>query len=104
MATIDHLARAAGTGGTECVSSSLDLFELPLVESAIERCYFQEYDPTVAIVDSANTVNFSIGPSEDVSDLNQSYFKVRVKIVKDGGGNLDAFRNAAPAAGDAAAH
>ena len=103
MATIDHLARAAGTGGTECVSSSLDLFELPLVESAIERCYYQEYDPTVAIVDSANTVGFSIGPSEDVSDLNQSYFKVRVKIVKDGGGNLDAFRNAAPAAGDVAA-
>ena len=99
MATIDHLARAAGTGGTECVSSSLSLFDLPMIENAIERCYYQPYDPINAIVDSANTVNFTIGPSEDVTDANQSYVKVTVKVVKGDGTNLDAYRAAAPAAG-----
>ena len=81
----DKLAHAAGLdNSTECVSSSLDLFSGPLVDTTIEKCYVQTIRPLVAITESASTIQFTIPPSEDFTDLSESWIKLKVKITTTG--------------------
>ena len=81
------LSRAAGLdGGTECISSSLELFDGPLVETSIDKTYFNEIHPITPISASSNSINFHIPSSSDFTDLSESYLTFRVSINTHTGG------------------
>ena len=97
MATIDHLARAPGTDATECISSSLALFDEPYTDMSVERAYFVPIRPSVAISDSANSISFTVPPSEDLTDFSQCVYEITMKITDNTGAAIPAF--VAPDAG-----
>ena len=85
---MDRLTRAAGTEELECVSTSLDLFSPPYVETSIDKVYFVEYNPINAISDSANSIVFSIPAVDDYTSVCESYYEVKVQITQSNGGTL----------------
>ena len=91
MATPFH---PAGMSGGECASSCLDLWSKPLVETAVLGSYISEYEPSNGLVETSNSIQFRIPSSSDFTDLSQTYFSVKVKITRNGGGDLAAFRQA----------
>ena len=85
------LSRAAGLDSTtECISSSLELFSKPYMDVSLDRCYYSEIQPTTAISDTANMISFLIPPSQDFSDLSESYVELKVQILKPDGTKTDA--------------
>ena len=91
MAGNDHLARAPGTKAAECISSSLALFDEPYTDMSVERAYFVPVRPSTAISESANSILFSVAPSEDLTDYSQSVFQITVKITDNLGQDIPAF-------------
>lgn len=77
--------------GEECISSALNLFQRPYVDTSINHAYYTRHTPVSAISDSATSITIDVPQSEDFTDLNQSYFLLQTKIVKADGGALDAF-------------
>lgn len=77
----NKLNQAAGLDPAgECVSAALDIFSGPLVETAIERCYYSEIHPITPVSDTQSTVSFHVPSSEDFTDLSESWVSVKIKI------------------------
>ena len=91
MAAADHLARAPGTKATECISSSLALFEEPYTDMSVERAYFVPIRPMNPISDSANSIFFNVPPSEDLTDYSGCVYEITMKITDDSGNAIPAF-------------
>jgi hypothetical protein len=65
----------------ECVKSELDLFTIPLTQTAIEKNTYIEYPPISAISDLSPIEFFIAGTGEDYTDLNNTLLFTRVKIT-----------------------
>ena len=74
----------------ECVKTELDLFSLPLTQTSIEKCSYQEIPPVSAISDTGPIEFFVTGSSEDYMDLNNTFIYMRAKITRANGANLPA--------------
>ena len=77
--------------GIECISESLSLHEKPYQETAIDKTYWSVFTPQNALSDTGNSITFSIPQCEDNLDLNESYYKLSVKVTKNDGKELDNF-------------
>ena len=99
MTANDQLSRAAGVRTEECISSNLSLFEPISSEDFVEKYYYTEVFPAMALSESSNSIYFAVQPSPDLTDMNQSYFRLRQRITKNNGDAIDGFHAAAAAAG-----
>ena len=72
----------------ECVKSELDLFTLPLTQTAIEKSTYIEIPPLSALTDRGPIEFFVSASSEDYMDLNNTYLHLRVKITNPNGTDL----------------
>ena len=93
----ERILTASGIKADECVSGSLDLWTKPLMETQVEIAYYTEMLPDVPLTDSNNGITFRISPSDDLTDLSQSYIQITLQITKADDTNLDAFVAAAEA-------
>ncbi|KAL0150112.1 hypothetical protein M9458_054539 [Cirrhinus mrigala] len=73
----------------ECIKSELDLFTVPLTQTAIEKNTYIEVPPLSAISDTAPLEFFIAGTGEDYTDLNNTLLFLRVKITKPDGSDID---------------
>ena len=95
----DLLSRAPGVRTEECISSNLSLFEGVTTEEFVEKYYYKEIFPTMALSESNNSILFTVPASSDMTDMNETFFRLRQNISKKTGGKLDAYRDAAAASG-----
>ena len=72
----------------ECVKSELDLFTVPLTQTAIEKNTYIEVPPISAITATGPIEFFIASSGEDYTDLNNTLLYVRLKIVKPDGGDI----------------
>ncbi|KAL0147867.1 hypothetical protein M9458_056826 [Cirrhinus mrigala] len=72
----------------ECIKSELDLFTVPLTQTAIEKNAYIEVPPLSAISDTAPLVFFIAGTGEDYIDLNNTLLFLRVKITNPNGTDI----------------
>lgn len=72
----------------ECIKSELDLFTVPLTQTAIEKNAYIEVPPLSAISDTAPLEFFIAGTGEDYIDLNNTLLFLRVKITTPDGTNI----------------
>ncbi|XP_066506087.1 uncharacterized protein F54H12.2-like [Hoplias malabaricus] len=73
----------------ECIKSELDLFTVPLTQTAIEKNTYVEIPPLSAISDTAPLEFFIAGHGEDYMDLNNTLLYLRLKITKPDGSDID---------------
>ena len=83
--------KSEGSKVTECISDSLSLFEKPYQETSIDRTFYSVYTPQNALSDTSNSIHFNIPMCEENLDLNESFYKVAVKITQKDGKNLEKF-------------
>ena len=69
----------------ECIKSELDLFTVPLTQTAIEKNTYVEIPPLSAISDTGPLEFFIAGHGEDYTDLNNTLLYLRLKITKPDG-------------------
>ena len=69
----------------ECVKSELDLFTIPMTQTAIEKNTYVEVPPISAISDTAPLEFFIAGNGEDYIDLNNTLVYLRIKITRPDG-------------------
>ena len=72
----------------ECVKSKLDLFTIPMTQTAIEKNTYVEVPPISAISDTAPLEFFIAGNGEDYIDLNNTLVYLRIKIRSPDGGAI----------------
>lgn len=72
----------------ECIKSELDLFTVPLTQTAIEKNTYVEVPPITAITDNSPLEFFIAGTGEDYTDLNNTLLYTRVKITGPDGSNI----------------
>lgn len=72
----------------ECIKSELDLFTLPLTQTAIEKHNYVEILPLSAITDTSPLEFFIAGTGEDYLDLNNTLLYTRVKITNPDGSDI----------------
>ncbi|KAL0151478.1 hypothetical protein M9458_053264 [Cirrhinus mrigala] len=72
----------------ECIKSELDLFTVPLTQTAIEKNAYIEVPPLSAISDTAPLEFFIAGTGEDYIDLNNTLLFLRVKITNPNGTDI----------------
>lgn len=72
----------------ECIKSELDLFTVPMTQTAIEKNTYIEIPPLSAISDSTPLEFFIAGNGEDYVDLNNTLLYMRVKITNPDGSNI----------------
>jgi len=65
----------------ECIKSELDLFTVPLTQTAIEKNMYVEISPVSALTDASPIKFFIAGTGEDYTDLNNTLLYTRVKIT-----------------------
>ncbi|KAI4878396.1 hypothetical protein NFI96_006326 [Prochilodus magdalenae] len=73
----------------ECIKSELDLFTVPLTQTAIEKNTYVEIPPLSAISDTGPLEFFIAGHGEDYTDLNNTLLYLRLKITKPDGSDID---------------
>ncbi|XP_033107266.1 uncharacterized protein F54H12.2-like [Anneissia japonica] len=74
----------------ECLKSELGLFSVPPTQTSITKGQWVQYFPYTSISDSG-PVQFNIqGSSEEYVDLGQTMLRVKAKITKSDGTDLDA--------------
>ncbi|XP_033110193.1 uncharacterized protein LOC117111391 [Anneissia japonica] len=74
----------------ECLKSELDLFSVPPTQTSITKGQWVQYFPYTSISDSG-PVQFNIqGTNEEYMDLAQTMLRVKAKITKSDGTDLDA--------------
>lgn len=73
----------------ECIKSELDLFTVPLTQTAIEKNTYVEIPPVSAISDTGPLEFFIAGHGEDYTDLNNTLLYLRLKITKPDGSDID---------------
>ncbi|XP_062841285.1 uncharacterized protein F54H12.2-like [Trichomycterus rosablanca] len=73
----------------ECIKSELDLFTVPLTQTAIEKSTYVEIPPLSAISDTAPLEFFIAGHGEDYTDLNNTLLYLRLKITRPDGTDID---------------
>lgn len=71
----------------ECLKSELDLFTVPLTQTAIEKNTYIEVPPLSAISDTTPLEFFIAGTGEDYVDLNNTLF-LRLKITNANGTDI----------------
>ena len=84
------LAQAVHANSKECVSSNLDLFDVPMTQYDIQSIYYRDVLPTQALTRSSTTIDFAIPASEDFIDPNDLLCEVKIKITKANRNNIDA--------------
>ena len=88
----DHeLLGPSGLKHAECISGSLDWWTSPLMETSVEGGYYTTYFPDTPLSESANSVFFKVPACDDLIDLNDSFCKISLQILKADGTNIDAF-------------
>ena len=80
----------------ECLHSGLDLFSFPALHTAIEDSEYVEHRPLAAL-GSDGPVEFVVSGGSPYLDLSQSYLRVKVKVVKPNGDNIEAGQQVVPA-------
>ena len=65
----------------ECLKTELDLFTVPLTQTAIERNTYIEIPPLSTISDTSPLEFFIAGNGEDYVDLNNTLMFMRIKIT-----------------------
>ena len=80
----------------ECTLSDTDLFTPSFVQSDIQHGYYEELFP-ISNLDDSGPVEFNVDNATDkFIDPANSYLKMKLKIVKTDGSNLDAGENVGP--------
>ncbi|KAL2078836.1 hypothetical protein ACEWY4_024580 [Coilia grayii] len=74
----------------ECVKSELDLFNLPMTQTAIEKCSYIEIPPVSALTPDAPCEFFIAGSGDDYIDLNNTLLFTRLKITLPTGADIPA--------------
>lgn len=69
----------------ECVKSELDLFTVPLTQTAIEKSTYIEVPPISAITDTGPIEFYISSSGEDYMDLNNTLLQVRLRITRPDG-------------------
>ena len=87
----DKLSQAPGSDpGKECLWASLDLFSKPLTQYVVKPGYRQVLEPIAPIGLNTTHYNFSMGPTDDFTDLCLSTYTIIASIYKTDGTDLDA--------------
>lgn len=76
------------TMSEECLKSELDLFTVPLTQTAIEKNAYIEVPPLSAISDTSPLEFFIAGNGEDYLDLNNTLVFLRLKITNPDGTDI----------------
>jgi len=72
----------------ECMTNSLDLFTVPLMQRSVEHGKYVDYYP-INTPAEGSPIEFEIpGAGEEYLDLYNSMLYIRLKVVKPNGGNL----------------
>lgn len=79
-----------------CVTSDLDLWSMPPIQTGIESAADVEHRPTTSIEGQEIIEFFIPGSGEEYTDLTNSYLQVRLKIVKADGTAILADTKVAP--------
>ena len=74
----------------ECSISDTDIFTPAFVQSDIERCYYEECFPITKLDDNGSVEFVVENASDKFIDLVNTYLKVKLKIVKGDGSDLEA--------------
>ena len=72
----------------ECLKSELDLFTVPMTQTAIEKNAYVEIAPISALSDTTPLEFFIAGNGEDYIDLNNTLLFTRIKITRPDGTDL----------------
>ena len=72
----------------ECLKSELDLFMVPMTQTAIEKNTYVEIAPISALSDTTPLEFFIAGNGEDYIDLNNTLLFTRIKITRPDGTDL----------------
>jgi len=72
----------------ECLKSELDLFTVPLTQTAVEKNTYIEVPPLSAISDTSPLEFFIAGNGEDYIDLNNTLVFLRLKITNADGSDI----------------
>ena len=72
----------------ECLKSELDLFTVPMTQTAIEKNTYVEIAPISALSDTTPLEFFIAGNGEDYIDLNNTLLFTRIKITRPDGTDL----------------
>ena len=62
--------------------SELEIFAIPPTQTAVESYYDTEYRPSASL-ESGNTIEIFISPSEDFTDLSATMVCMRLKVKPD---------------------
>ncbi|KAI4885544.1 hypothetical protein NFI96_007003 [Prochilodus magdalenae] len=73
----------------DCIKSELDLFTVPLTQTAIEKNTYVEIPLLSAISDTGPLEFFIAGHGEDYTDLNNTLLYLCLKITKPDGSDID---------------
>ena len=77
---MEKLNKASGVDDLECISETLDLFSKPYLDTSLDYYYYQEINPTSALSETSNTIQFLVPISDDYTDLKDSYIKLKLKL------------------------
>ena len=87
-----YLRRADGINPYKpCITNSLDLFSLPLLDMSTQNNYIAPYSPSQPIVSTTTEIRFNLGTSTDFTNLGASNIYVELHLVDENGGALPAF-------------
>ena len=76
--------------GVPSVSANLDLFSKPILQTGVDKVYYQEIHPNAPLSDSSNSISFDYAGDSCYLDLDDSYMMVQLKVTKADGTNMDA--------------
>src|SRR6266550_496158 len=72
-----------------CVKSELSLFDPPMVQVTMESATFVDVHP-ISSIEGHSPIEFHIsGAQDEYLDLNDTQLYIRMKVVKNAGGNID---------------
>ena len=80
----------------ESVDTGLDLFSVPLTQTAVEEGAFVEFHPLATLSPAAPIEFYISGATTDYLDLTNAHLHIRAKITKADGSALDAATDVAP--------
>ena len=80
---------------TPCSKSELDLFTVPPTQVAIQKGQWIDHQP-VSSINASAPIEFNIIGTEDYIDLSKTMLVVKVKVIKNAGGDLTADEKTAP--------
>ena len=71
-----------------CGKSELELFKVPVTQTAIESSSFVPYRPVSTLGEGAPIEFFITGSGDDYIDLSETYMEVTARVIKKTGGDL----------------